>query len=126
MSSSSAVKAHRKAVTADLQTMASTLVEVLGRPITAYIVHVRNVKTVSRWATGEVNQIRDRYSEERLVAAYQMVSLLLEEEVPPPVIKQLTMGMNPALNDESPAQAIREGDYRGAMSAARNYIAGAF
>lgn len=123
---SSAIKAHRNAVNADLQTMASTLVEVLGRPITAYIVHVRNVKTVSRWATGEVNQVRDRYSEERLNAAYQMVAFLLEEEVHPSIIRQITMGMNPVLNDDSPAHALREGNFKGAMAAARNYVAGAY
>lgn len=123
---SHAIEAHRKAVNADLQTMASTLVATLGLAITAYIVHVRNVKTVSRWASGEVASIRDRYSEERLLAAYQMVSLLSEEGVHPSIIRQLSLGMNPVLNDGSPADAIREGDFSGAMAAARNYLAGGY
>lgn len=123
---SQAIEAHRKAVSADLQTMASTLIEVLGRPITAYMVHVRSVKTVSRWASGEVSQVRDRYSEERLLAAFQVISLLLEDEVHPSIIRQLMMGMNPVLNDGAPTEAIREGNFSGAMDAAKNYLAGGY
>lgn len=123
---SQAIEAHRKAVNADLKTMASTLVEVLGRPITAYMVHVRNVKTISRWASGEVANVRDRYSEERLLAAFQVISLLLDDDVPPSIIRQLMMGMNPVLNDGAPAEAIREGNFIGAMDAAKNYLAGGY
>lgn len=123
---SQAIEAHRKAVNADLKTMASTLVDVLGRSITAYMVHVRNVKTVSRWASGEVASVRDRYSEERLLAAFQIVSLLLEDDVHPSIIRQLMMGMNPVLNDGAPAEAIREGNFIGAMDAAKNYLAGGY
>lgn len=123
---SQAIEAHRKAVDADLQTMASTLVDTLGRAITAYIVHVRNVKTVSRWASGEVTSVRDRYSEERLIAAYQVVSFLLAHNESPDIIRALFLGMNPVLNDDSPAHALRSGDYKGAMDAARNYIAGGY
>lgn len=123
---SQAIESHRKSVNADLKTMASTLVDVLGRPITAYAVQVRNVKTISRWANGDVSQVRDRYSEERLMAAFQVVSLLLEHEEHPDTIRALMLGMNPVLEDDSPLNAIREGNFKGAMDAARNYIAGGY
>lgn len=123
---STAIERHRKATNADLQTMASTLVEVLGRPITAYMVHVRNVKTISRWANGEVRQVRDRYSEERLLAGYQVVAFMLEEGEHSDVIRSMMMGMNPVLNDDSPVHAVRNGNFSGAMNAARNYIAGGY
>lgn len=119
-------EAHRKAISADLQTMASTLVEVLGRPITAYMVHVRNVKTISRWANGEVASVRDRYSEERLLATYQVVMLLREYQEHPETIRAFMMGMNPVLHDESPASAVREGNFKGAMDAAKVHVAGSF
>lgn len=119
-------EAHRKSVSADLQTMASTLVEVLGRPITAYMVHVRNVKTISRWANGEVASVRDRYSEERLLATYQVVMLLREYQEHPETIRSFMMGMNPVLNDESPAHAIREGNFKGALDAAKVHVAGSY
>lgn len=121
---SQAIEAHRKAVDADLQTMASTLVDTLGRAITAYIVHVRNVKTVSRWANGEVSSIRDRYSEERLLAAYQIVTLLLEYNEPPSLIRAFMLGMNPSLDDESPATELRNGNYKDVMGAANLVITG--
>lgn len=123
---STATHAYRKGIEADLKTMASTLVDTLGLAITAYIVHVRNVKTVSRWAKGEVASVRDRYSEERLIAAYQVVSLLLEYDEHPDIIRAVFLGMNPVLNDDSPAHALREGNFKGAMDAARNYIAGGY
>lgn len=122
---SHAIESHRKSVNASLPEMASTLVDVLGRSITAYMVHVRNVKTITRWANGDVSQIRDRYSEERLLAAYQVVAFLLEHEHPD-TIRALMLGMNPVLDDDSPAHAIREGNFKGAMDAARNYVAGGY
>lgn len=122
---SSAINAHRNAVTADLQTMASTLVSSLGRVITAYIVHVRNPKTISRWANGDVASVRDRYSEERLLAAYQIVSFLKEYETDE-TIRSFMLGMNPSLDDESPATAIRNGDYKDALGAAKNLISGGY
>lgn len=121
---SQAIKAHRKAIDADLQTMASTLVDTLGLAITAYIVHVRNVKTVSRWAKGEVSSVRDRYSEERLIAAYQIVSLLLEYDEPSSLVRAFMLGMNPSLDDESPATELRNGNYKDVMGAAKLVITG--
>lgn len=122
---SQAIEAHRKAVDADLQTMASTLVEVMGRALVAGMVGIRNPKTISRWASGEVTSVRDRYSEERLIAAYQVVSLL-HEDYGSDTIRAFMLGMNPVLNDEAPAIALRDGDFKGAMSAARNFLAGGY
>lgn len=122
---SQAIHAHRKATHASVQEMASTLVDTLGRVLTAYIVHVRTPKTVTRWAKGEVTQVRDRYSEERLLAAYQVVSLLLEYEHPSSV-RQFMMGMSPEINDRAPAQALRDGDFSGAMAAAKGLVSGSY
>ena len=122
---STATELHRKAMNADLKTMASTLVDVMGRAIVAGIVGIRNPKTISRWASGEVTSVRDRYSEERLIAAYQVTSLL-QEHYGKDTIRSFMLGMNPVLNDESPAIALREGDFKGAINAARNFLAGGY
>lgn len=122
---STAIEAHRKAVNADLKTMASTLVDVMGRALTAGIVGIRNPKTISRWASGEVTSVRDRYSEERLVATYQVVSLL-QQDYGNDTIRAFMLGMNPVLNDEAPAVALRDGDFKGALSAAKNFLAGGY
>lgn len=122
---STATELHRKAMNADLKTMASTLVDVMGRAIVAGIVGIRNPKTISRWASGEVTSVRDRYTEERLIAAYQVTSLL-QEHYGKDTIRSFMLGMNPVLNDESPAIALREGDFKGAINAARNFLAGGY
>lgn len=122
---STAIELHRKAINTDLATMASTLVTVMGRALIAGIVGIRNPKTISRWASGEVTSVRDRYSEERLIATYQVVSLL-REEYGNDTIRAFMLGMNPVLNDEAPAIALRDGNFKGAMDAARNFLAGGY
>lgn len=122
---STAIELHRKSVNADLETMASTLVKVMGRALIAGIVGIRNPKTISRWANGDVTSVRDRYSEERLIATYQVVSLL-QEEYGNDTIRAFMLGMNPVLNDEAPAIALRDGNFKGAMGAARNFMAGGY
>ena len=122
---STAIDLHRKTVNADLQTMASTLVKVMGRALIAGIVGIRNPKTISRWANGDVTSVRDRYSEERLIATYQVVSLL-QEDYGKDTIRAFMLGMNPVLNDEAPAIALRDGNFKGAMNAARNFLAGGY
>lgn len=122
---STATELHRRAMNTDLQTMASTLVDVMGRALIAGIVGIRNPKTISRWANGDVTSVRDRYSEERLIAAYQ-VTILLQEHYGNDTIRAFMLGMNPVLDDESPAIALRDGDFKGAMNAARNFLAGGY
>lgn len=122
---STAIQLHHNAINADLETMASTLVQVLGRPIVAGIVGIRNPKTISRWANGQVTSVRDRYSEERLIATYQVIHLL-QEDFGSDTIRAFMLGMNPVLNDEAPAIALRDGNFKGAMDAARNFAAGGY
>ena len=122
---SQAIEAHRKAVNASLQEMASNLIDVLGRVVVAGIVGVRNPKTVSRWANGDVESVRDRYSEERLLALHQIVTLMQEQEANA-TIRAVVIGMSPVLNDSSPATAVRDGNFKGAMDAAKNFLAGGY
>lgn len=122
---SQAIEAHRKAVDSSLQEMASTLVDVLGRVLVAGIVGVRNPKTISRWANGDVGSVRDRYSEERLLALFQVVAFMQEQEGND-TIRAFMIGMSPVLNDSSPAMAVHNGDFKGAMDAAKNLMAGGY
>lgn len=122
---STATEHHRKAIQADLKTMASTLVDVMGRALVAGMVGIRNPKTISRWVSGEVTSVRDRYSEERLIAAYQVVAFL-QEYFGNDTIRAFMLGMAPELDDEAPAIALRDGDFKGAMGAARNFVAGGY
>lgn len=114
-------QAHRRSVSDPLTTIAGVLQDVLSRRVTAFIVGVRDAKSVSRWASGEVTEIRDPEVEQRLRTTYAIVQMLLGLDAPV-TIRAWFLGMNPELEDASPAEAIRDGNGRDAMSAARVFI----
>ena len=122
---SQAIKSHRKAINMSLEDMANNLVKVLGRVLVAGIVGVRNPKTVSRWANGDVESVRDRYSEERLLALHQIVNFLQEYETDD-TIRAFMIGMNPTLDDSSPASQLKNGHYADVMGAAKVLVTGGF
>ena len=115
--------AHREASTASIQDAARLLQEVLTRRLTAYVAGVRDAKTVTRWATGEVTEIRDVETERRLRTAYEITQLLLAAEAPQ-TVRAWFIGLNPQLDDTSPAEAINEGRLKDALLAARSFLVG--
>lgn len=114
-------EAHRKTVEAEIQGIARFLEEALGRHLVAFICGVNDPKAVGRWAKGEREPRRE--AEDRLRAAYQIFQLLQEEESPH-TVRAWFIGLNPQLDDESPARALSEGRLRDVLVAARSYIAG--
>lgn len=116
-----AMRAHRMAVNASLATIASVLQEVLSRRVTAYTVGVKDAKTVGRWASGEITEIRNPEVEQRLRDTYAIVELVLSV-TSPRVVRAWFLGMNPELDDVSPAQAIRNGEAHEVMGAARVFV----
>lgn len=115
-------QAHRQAVVASVGDVASFLQDLLGRRLVAYVAGVKDAKTVSRWAGGEVRQVRQE-SEERIRTAYEVAQLLVQFDSPR-IVKAWFIGLNPQLDDVSPAEAIREGKLREAKAAARAFVAG--
>lgn len=114
--------AHRQAMRAPLSEVASMLQEVLTRRLTAYLCGVRDGKTILRWASGEVTEIRQHETEQKLRTAYEIVQLLLQFDAPS-TVRAWFIGMNPELGDMAPAEVIREGRLADAMGAARAFIA---
>src|SRR5918998_6343081 len=115
-------QAHRQAVVTPVGDVAYFLQDLLGRRLVAYVAGVKDAKTVSRWAKGEVGEARWE-SERRLRAAYEIAQLLVRFDSSR-VVKSWFIGLNPQLDDESPAEAIREGRLKEAMNAARAFVAG--
>ena len=115
-------RAHRRAVVAPVGDVASFLQDLLGRRLVAYVAGVKDAKTVSRWANGEVGSMR-RESEERIRAAYE-VAQVLERFDSPRIVKAWFVGLNPQLDDVSPAEAIREGKLEEVKAAALAFVAG--
>lgn len=85
------------------------LQEVLGQKLVAHIACVSDLRTVARWSAGERAPRAEH--EQRLRCAYQTFHLLLTQESPS-TVRAWFIGLNPQLDDRSPAQSIREGNFR--------------
>lgn len=116
-------QAHRLATVAPLSTVAGLLQEVLSRRLTAYVAGVGDGKTVTRWANGEVTEIRDHEVEQRLRTAYEAVQLLIMGDGAE-TVKAWFIGLNPELDDIAPAEALRAGQLREVLGAARSFLIG--
>lgn len=113
--------AHRKAVESTIEDVVAYMQEVLGQKLVAHIAGVSEPRTVGRWAAGERKPRAEH--EQRLRCAYQTFQLLLAEESPH-TVRAWFLGLNPQLDDESPAQSIREGNFRDVLVAAKAFLAG--
>jgi hypothetical protein len=113
--------AHRQAITTPLADIADFLQDVLGSRLVAYTAGVKDTKTVTRWAHGEAEARQD--SEGRLRTAYE-IAYLLKEFDSPRVVKAWFIGLNPQLDDTSPAEAIHDGRLKDTLAAARAFITG--
>lgn len=115
-------QAHRLATRVTMSEAARLLQELLSRRLTAYIAGVKDAKTVTRWVQGEVTAARDD-NEQRLRTAYEIAQLLLQFDSPR-TVRAWFIGLNPQLDDRSPAEALHEGQLKEALSAARAFVAG--
>jgi hypothetical protein len=118
----SSTATHRKTVEASIADTAAFLQEALGQKLVAFMVGVEDPKTVGRWAS-EKRLPRDLEVERRLRDAHQIFRLLLTKESPH-TVRAWFVGLNPQLNDESPATAVREGRTRDVLIAAKAFLAG--
>jgi len=115
-------RAYRQSVQASPAEVAGYLQELLSRRLVAYIAGVKDAKTVTRWASGDVENVRFE-NERRLRSAYEIAQLLVRFDSSR-VVKAWFIGLNPQLGDASPAEAIHDGNLKEAMSAARAFVAG--
>lgn len=116
-----AQEAHRKAVEVDIHDIAKFLQGALGQRLTAHIARVSDIKAVAAWSAGK-QQPRDG-SEQRLRAAFQVFHLLQQEDSSY-VVRAWFIGMNPQLENEAPADVLREGRFRDVFLAAEAYVSG--
>jgi hypothetical protein len=115
-------KVHRDATFSSVADTTNFLQRLLTRRLVAYIAGVKDVKTVSRWANGEVETVRQE-SEQRLRTAYE-IALLLTVFDSPQVIRAWFIGLNPQLGDLSPADALHDDRRQEALAAARAFVTG--
>ena len=90
--------------------------------MTAFLAGLQAGKPIREWASGEVRGISDSEVEQRLRTAYAIAQLLLIHDSAG-TVKSWFIGMNPDLDDVSPAEAIRDGKLDDAMAAANVFFA---
>lgn len=100
--------AHALATRLDAPVLVKELRDLLGAKLVAYLGGVRETRAVRQWAEG-TRSIQDNTDERRLRLAYQIAVLIAERDAPD-VIQAWFQGLNPALEDRSPARLLREGD----------------
>lgn len=115
-------QAHREAMRVSPAEGAAVLRDVLTAQLAAYVTGVDATRTVARWAQGETARLRADHAT-RLRAAYEIVRLLERAHESPGTIQAWFLGMNPVLDDRSPARALHEGDHAGARAAAIAFLA---
>lgn len=118
----SVTRLHEHSVRTSIREIATELQDLLSRRVTAYIVGVKDAKTINRWANGEISVIRDNDVERRLRTTYE-ISTMLGAADGPSTVKAWFVSLNPYLDDRSPAEAIRGGHERDALNAARAFVA---
>lgn len=102
----------------DLESIVAFLCENLGKRLLALTVGVDR-RTVDRWMTGSTQPQFDQ--ERKLRDAYQVFRQVESVEAAP-TVRAWFMGMNPQLDDLSPAEAISEGRARETLAAARAFV----
>lgn len=114
------IASHRATASESTGAIIGYLVELLGRALTAHLASADRT-SIDRWQAGAA--IRELDTEKKLRAAYQIATLLLPEENEH-TVRAWFIGMNPQLNDEAPADAIREGRLNEALLAAKSFMLG--
>ena len=99
--------------------------EMLGAQLVAYLGGVKETRAVRQWAEG-TRRIAAGDDLARLRLAYQAATLLAERDSVS-VVQAWFTGLNPTLDDRSPARLLREDDLSAAgpqvLAAARQFAA---
>ncbi|EPR75857.1 hypothetical protein ADILRU_1817 [Leifsonia rubra CMS 76R] len=112
--------AHNRATQISVLDITGVLARVLGRQVLSVIVG-KGSRTIQRWVSGDTQPSAE--DERRLRNAYQVYALLSSAEGDH-TIRAWFMGMNPQLEETSPAEALAEDQARNVMVAARAFING--
>jgi hypothetical protein len=117
--------AHTLAVRATFPEVAAALRELLGPRLVAYLGSVRETRAVHQWADGA--RAPSDTVQQRLRVALQVASMVADAEGPR-IAQAWLQGLNPQLDDRSPARLLREGELQEVgpvvIGAARAFLVG--
>jgi hypothetical protein len=119
------LRAHDRAIRAPITEAVAELRELLTGRLVAYIAGVTETRAVNEWADG-TRSIRNPDTEARLRLALQ-IAVMLAEADEARVVQAWFMGLNPQLDDRSPARLLRDGELDevgpAVLGAARAFLA---
>ena len=117
--------AFNEAMAMDTAELVTALRDLLGAKLVAYLANVKETRAVRQWAEG-TRQIASPTVLERLRVAY-LAARMISERDSRRLAQSWFQGLNPFLDDWSPARRLREGDVEidGArvIGAARQFVA---
>lgn len=119
------LSAYNDSVMMHTPELVTALRDLLGAKLVAYIAGVKETRAVRLWAEG-VRGIGDPRDAERLRVAYRAARLVGERDSNA-VTQAWFQGLNPFLDDCSPARVLRDGDVESdgprVLAAARQFAA---
>lgn len=116
--------AHQVAMRSGTKEVASQLVEILGAKLVAYIAGVGETRAVRQWMVGERNP--QPGSLVRLREALVVAKMIATNDSAA-TAQAWFVGLNPQLDDRSPARMLRDGDddtFAMVRGAARAFLVG--
>jgi hypothetical protein len=120
------LEAFDYATRAPFNFVAKELIDILGAKLVAYIGGVREARAVQQYAE-DIRSPRHPAIEPRLRLALR-VAMLISKHDSKEIAQAWFMGLNPQLNDRSPARLLREGHVDDVgpeiISAARAFVVG--
>jgi hypothetical protein len=99
--------AHQQVVRLDAREVARQLVDLLGARLVAYLGGVGETRAVRQWLDGGRDMRSD--AEARLREALT-VALTIASREEPRTVQAWFQGLNPQLDDRSPARLLRDGE----------------
>jgi hypothetical protein len=100
--------AHQAAIRADVAVIVQELRGALGARLVAVIAGVVETRAVHQWADG-TRELKSSATEDRLRLAYHLWKLITQRDSDR-VAQAWFTGLNPKLDDASPARLLRDGD----------------
>ncbi len=129
MAATREIKSHevREAADTGFANKVHFIVENIGTSLAAFTFDT-TASTVSRWANGKASP-GSLLAERRIENLYRVLQFMLDDHTGTQSrsrheVRAWLMGMNAHLDDAAPAEAIRDGDFKTVMAAARAYSHG--
>ena len=117
--------AYDRAMRVDLPVAVAEAVQLLGPKLVAYVCGVAETRSVRAWAHGEY--VPREPAPQRIRLALRVASLIADHDNAR-VAQAWFQGLNPQLDDQSPARLLRDGDLDEVgpqvLAAARAFVVG--